>query len=287
MRTLALIAMLGSFTISCSGESKTDDKNPPGDDDDDDDDDDDATPTGPTGDAGSGYIDPVAVGFEFDGVILPNGQLTGYNLDGYGYVPPTMYLFFASEQFFSSGEDSEYCIAAADFAPIPIAKPAQIPTHDNATLYTSYEVALDLYGHNCTGIVDPEIWGENAELLVEPFIGARIGYGWGPMTDYLRDAWGEDSITDYGHAMVATYIAVNDSAGRWVGEDWTTGLLFEWDPTNQTLVADDNDYLLPVDVSQTLGGQNLPEGYMRSFAYWYQDFPLMDFSNLRDGAPAQ
>jgi hypothetical protein len=28
-----------------------------------------------------------------------------------------------------------------------------------------------------------------------------------------------------------------------------------------------------------------PQGYVRSFAYWYQDFPLLDLGNLKDGAP--
>ncbi len=287
MRTFAYLALLGAFPIvtACNGESQTD--GPQGDDDDDDD----VvvgTPTGPTGDPGPRYMEPVAVGFEFDGILLANGQLAGYNIDGYGYLEPSMILTFADAEFFQlsgDAQDGHYCFAVGTFQPAPIPKPNQIPTHDAATLYSSYEVALSLEGHTCAGMVDPNVWGADGESLWGPFIGARLGYGWGPMTDYLRDAWSEDSLTDFGQGMVATYIAINDAEGNWVGQDWTTGLMFEWDPVAQDLVVDGDGYLSVLDASGTLPGSNLPEGYMRSFAYWYQDFPLMDFSNLTDGAP--
>jgi hypothetical protein len=196
-----------------------------------------------------------------------------------------MFLFFASADFFQTGADTEYCLALGTFEPIPIAKPGQIPTHDGSILYSSYEVALNLEAHNCAGIVDADKWGADGEDLWGPFQGAHFGYGWGPLTPYLQKQWTQKTIDEYGPSMVASYIAINDATGAWVGEDWTTGFLWEWDPVLEELVADANNYLIPIDASGTPAGANLPEGYMRSFAYWYQDFPLMDFSNLTDGAP--
>jgi hypothetical protein len=283
-----------------------DDDVTPGDDDDDTQDSDtEDTTQGNTGDSGGGggepnMIDPVAVGFEFDGVVRGNGSLEGYVVTGYGQVPPVMVLTFASLDYFYATtveqQDREYCIAFGEFQPPPLVKPNQIPTWDATFLFSSYEVALGIEFHNCTGadnnfdyvidaIADPAIWGSNAENLVDPFVGAHFGYGWGPMTDYLRDAWTQTTIDDIGNSMAGTYIAINDAQGTWEAFDWTTGILFEWDETTGELVDDGMGFLVGIDISGVQEGDNLPDGYMRSFAYWYQDFVLMDFTNLQDGAP--
>ena len=248
--------------------------------------------TGDTAPDGPSFMDPAAVGFELDAVHMADGTLAGYTgFDSNGNpveVPPTMFLTFASAAFFDASDqatqDAESCIAYGSFDVAPMTS-NQIPTNGTALLWGSYEGALSIEFTTCQGVVDPALWGENAVDLLTPFEGAHIGYGFGPLTTYLEDQWGADSLTEYDGKLFANYIAINDANGDWIGQDWTSAILFEWDAETGELVADDDSYLIPIDISATPPGARLPEGYLRSFAYWYQDFPLMDFSNLTDGAP--
>jgi hypothetical protein len=158
-------------------------------------------------------------------------------------------------------------------------------------------VALDLLtdpdDHDCIGKVDPDIWGEEAENLLGPFDGAHLGYGWGVQTDYLLDAWGTETQDDEEivNSMVASYIAINNKDDVWEAEDWTTGFTFQWDEaTGYRALTDDPDYpgeqvLVYDDMSDLVLGGPMPPTYVRSSAYWYQDFVLLDLSNLHDGAP--
>lgn len=294
MRNLFWISLV-TLAAACSTE-KISEKPTTGDDDDDTTVTTDDTSGTDTATSTVGYIDPVAVGFEFDGILRSDGSLTGYYLDLDGvstYIPPSMYLFFADAEYFELSDpalqDLHYCLAGGTFDATvgvsPMVKPAQNALHDGAVAWWSYESALNVEYHNCTGVVDPKIWGAEGENLWGPFMGAHFGYTLAPMTDYLREAWSDESLTDYGDAMFANYVSINDENGTWIGEDWTTAILWQWDAATESLVVDDKDYLVKLPMDTTPVGGALPEGYVRSFAYWYQDFPLMDFTNLTDGAP--
>ncbi|MBX2796176.1 MAG: hypothetical protein KTR31_00865 [Myxococcales bacterium] len=235
------------------------------------------------------FLEPVAVGFEFDGVLRKDGSLTGYTPGLTGEGLGIMLLTFADIDFFSGDRDGTTCFALALFEPQPLPIVDYFDLEDaGVAMHSAYEVALELnpLASDCGDFVDPKVWGADASKLITPFVGARVGYGFAPMTDYLRDAWTKESLKSVGDSMVATYVALNDKNGQWVGRDWTTGIMFEWDSKTDELVVDKSGKLLVgIDVTGTNGGDLLPEGYVRSFAYWYQDFPLLDLSNLTDGAP--
>lgn len=218
-------------------------------------------------------IEPVAVGFTFDGILLHDGRVAGYKVEGFGTIDPTLNLILVTDAFFgATGEprEAEYCVVAAHAAPAPA--PAPIPTHDGATLHTSYEVALDVLGTTC---------GPDLQDLVDAFDGAHVGYGWGPLTDPLRDVWSQDTLDGFEHAMVATYVAIREAGGAWVARDRTTAVLYEWDPGSEAPVIGPDDLLLPIDVTGTAPGDPLPEGYLQAYANLFVDLDELDLSNLR------
>jgi hypothetical protein len=287
--TFVLIAAALTAAACDGGEKVSDDKSL-GDDDDDttgDDDDDDTTST-PTTTTMVDINDESAVGFELDGVLLDDGTWRSYFIDG-AEQTPQLYLTFASKAYFEASSVEEQanrsCIVGGTWTATPSV--GGIPMHDNAVPFVSYETAFAVEITSCAGRVDPEVWGEDAELLWGPFDGMHFGAAFAPVTEYLLEAWSEESLEAYSTSMVAEYIAINDKDGEWVAYDWTTALWFEVDPVSFELVVDEEDLLIPVDISGTFPGVTpLPMGYVRSFSYWYQDFVLMDFTNLTVGAPA-
>jgi len=290
MRTTSLAALIGlSVALSACTEDEPDEKDTvePGPVV--------TTPTGDTGTDGPDYIDVVAVGFEYFGVILDNGDTSGWTGSDGGAVDQLMVLTFANEDFFGAGgTDEDSCEAVAFFEASAKVSPDQIPTHDGAVLYQSYEVALDLNPANsdCAGRVDPKVWGAQAEGLLDPFVGARLGYGFGPMTEYLlkpfREAWSEEDFEEAKKGMLASYVALNDKDGNWIGIDWTTGRAWQFDTKTDMPVVDDEGFLSLMDLEalNLAPGTRLPTTYIQSNARWYQDFPLLDLTNLTDGAPA-
>jgi hypothetical protein len=299
-RAILGLALCG---FACSGSDAVDDDDKPSGDDNADDGNDE---TGDTSVGGNTYWEPAAVGFEFDGTVLSNGETGSFLYDdevaGTYERFPLMIVTFASLEYFEAGLTEEErteqsCVAFGLFYGIPLEKPTQIPTTDDAPLFWSYDMALDLLtdagDHDCTGKIDPAIWGTDSENLLGPFDGAHFGYGWGAQTDYLREPWEDATFADdeFLNSMLASYIAINDINGDWVGDDWTTGFTFEWDEVTgyRVLVEDpedpENQLLVYDDMSDLVVGGPLPPVYMRSSSGWLQDFPLMDLSNLHDGAP--
>lgn len=230
-------------------------------------------------------LDPVAVGFGITGGLLPDGAISDYELPGYGLVEPSITLTFATLTFFDGGladPADETCTAIGLFDPPPLVQPDQIPTWDGAVLYTSFDTSFSIAFTDCEAELDPAIWGPNGRDLLDAFEGAHIGIGFGPMTPYLEGAWLPQDLVDYGDSMVASYIAINDASGAWVATDWTTSLLWAWDPVTHLVTLDAAGALQPLDVTGTAPGGLLPSAYIQSYPYWYQDFPLMDLTNLSD-----
>ncbi|MEZ4240414.1 MAG: hypothetical protein R3F59_30520 [Myxococcota bacterium] len=233
-----------------------------------------------TGTAGTGF-EPAAIGFGFDGVVQPDGSLTGYTLDGQAR-DPVMVIVFGSDAYFLGGDpDTESCVALGRFDPAPRAE--DLPTVDGDPLFSSYDAALTLEAHSCRGRVAPG-WGPDGQDLWGPFDGAHLGLGFGPMTDYLRDGWSTESLDRFGGAMLAEWIALNDLDGAWVGADWTTGIAFAVDPETDEVVLEegpDGPVLVPEDLSQVAPGDVLPPFYVRSYPIWYQELALVDLEHLQ------
>ncbi len=305
MRWSLLLGLIGACTA-------TDDDKPttPADDDD--------GGTSPTADTStepvSGYFEPVAVGFEFDGVILPDGTPASFLFDDpddgltYERYPYILVTFAALDYFEVQGASEEQiagwtCSVAsvAPWTPAALTSLSQIPTHDGALLHWSYDVALDLEidpdSTDCDEELDPAVWGEDAVDLLEAFDGMHFGYGWGQQTEYLTEPFDQTTTEDeeFMSAWLASYVAINDAAGEWLAYDWTFGFAFEWDIETGYLVTvpdpdppatyPDRQLLVRYPVTDIPAGDPLPPMYIRSSAYWYQDFPLMDLTNLKDGAP--
>ncbi len=294
-----LMAALGLFSAGCGGEEAVDtndgsDTNDTQDDTNADTDVEDEAPP----------LEPVAVGLEFDGIRLADDSLVSYNTEIDGEVTPWgpyMILTFADMDYFSaqSSEDQEghYCIALAtldDFAKRETDFPTKsmgeddLAYPDNADLWVSYEGHLTIAGSTCENVAEGD-YGAGAEDLLAAFDGAHIGMGFGAPTPYLTNGYAtstdadvQEFYTKYGPSMMAEYIAMNDADGNWIGWDWNLAYLFEWDAEGQALKSDDEGNLIPVDVSTIPQTDPLPEGYIRTSAFWYQDFPLLDFTNLEN-----
>lgn len=314
------VLLLAGIWVGCSGDDKT---TPTGDDDDDDTDGNPTTETAHTGDggpAGAG-MQPVAVGFALSAAVDGDGALANFN---YGVpdeeYPPQVVMIFADVAYFSATTSQEqeghFCVVTGFFSlstdiTIPaLEKPDQLDTRswpayygtgtgiDNAVLYWSYDLVLagllESETYPCAGVVDADTWGEDAAGLIMPWVGAHFGWGFGQLTPYLREAYldeGEttsDYLAETEQSMMAAYVAINDANGGFFAYDWTASIAYEMDPTTNTVTTDAMgapSVLVPVDFLPV--GADLPEVFVQSNPFWYQDFdPFIDFSNLTDGAPA-
>jgi hypothetical protein len=232
--------------------------------------------------------EPVAVGFELVSNMGAYNELEQIPDATYGPIDPFMVLTFARLEYFSAGADpdTDTCYAVADFAVAPDVKPDQIPVDDGAVLFASYETNLTITGHTCAGVVNVDSWGEDAMGLIGAFDGMHLGYGMGPMTDYLlTDQDGEPRFSDddldlFGEALMGTYVAMNNTETGFLGEDWTITTVWETDENGEALsdAAGLLENSMPItDIGAT---GDVPEGYVLSWAYWYQDFPLFDINDL-------
>lgn len=236
-----------------------------------------ATSTDPGPIAGEAFA-PVAVGVGFDGVVRADGSLASYYFDpGAGMVEaePAVIFGFAGEGFFDGTDPDAICWAFGTFAPAPLLAP--FSTVDGTTLRAAWEAPVALGLHDCAGRVDPAVWGANAERLYGPFDGARVGIGLGALTPFLADGWTEEARDDLGSSLLGEYVALLDADGGFVGHDWTSAALFAWDPVTGELPVDGAGDLIPVPVPAE---GPLPEGYVRSFPWWYEDLAAIDLEAL-------
>ena len=251
-----------------------------------------------------GEFEPAAVGFEYWGGLGSQGELLPFSEDdGASFLEPFLRMRFGSEAYFMTADDLEQernsCEIVAVLQPLPTQ--LQIPNRNDAELWQSYDFAVTTdparFAHSCgepfdedaDGYPTRENWGEDGQDLIDKFLGAHVAIAFAPMTEYLQGAFenagGFDQLPeDQQNAAFAMYIAINDKGGNFVAEDWTIGYTFEWD--EETMIAPFDNGSLTFKPAETVDGW-LTSSYVRSFAYWYQDFPLMNLDNLKDGAPSQ
>ena len=280
MSAIVGIVLLSLMGVSCGGTAPVD---PVGGDDDDF-----TLPDGDTADtAVAEGFDPVAVGFELISGIDGNGGLVNFTQNANEY-PPQVLVTFAGLAYFETGDDSETCTIIGLWAPEPRATPLPVNgSEGQVNLYHSYEEPLffEMDTNTCSNMHSK--WGDMGRDLIDKFDGMAFGMGFGAQTDYLRDAWSEEVIESHGEAMFATYIAMNHPDGNggvdFVGQDWTTGILVRWDSDTRAPEVDAQDIYVPEPITGILPGIDpLPEGYISQYAYWYEDFPLLDLDLLKD-----
>ena len=230
---------------------------------------------------GAFYINPIAVGFEFDGVLQPNGSLEGYYVDG-EYFPPVVYLVFASDEYFSASseevETEQYCHAWGTWEASP---DASLTTWDGAELFYAYEGFLELEYYTCADLLDPDEWGEDGLDLIAAFQGMHLGLGFAPLTDDLRANWHEDVLEFYEPSMFSSYYAFNYD-DTFIAEDLTSNFAWEYDSETESLAVDEFGYLLPVIVDDLSPPDVLPRMYVRSIASYYTMFDDLDLTALAE-----
>lgn len=227
---------------------------------------------------------PTAVGVGFDGMLRNDGSLSSYFLDG-EEQEPRLVLVFISDDYLSASSDAALyansCAAVAPFALQPASSP--LPTDDGSPLFVSYETTLQLEAHSCKDRVDPVRWGAEAEGLWGPFVGARLGYGLGPMTPALEATWSPESLEAFGSAMVSSWVALEDKEGDWVASAWTTGVLFalgEGGEPQREIDETGEERMVPVPVSELSPPDPLPRAYVQSFPSWFQPLSELGLKGL-------
>jgi hypothetical protein len=222
------------------------------------------------------YMDPVAVGFEFDGIVHADGTLSGYWYED-EYYEPTVFVVFVSQEFFAASSEEvdtdQSCWAWGTWDPQPEA--VDIPTYDGASLYSSYEDNLTIDWHTCADVLDPDEWGVDGEDLIYAFQEIHLGVGFAPLTVDLESAWNDATVDDLGDAMFSSYFAFNDADGGWVAEDLTTSFSWAYDADTESLRYDDEGYLVPEPIVTSF-----PEMYVLSSAIYYVFFDDLDFDGL-------
>lgn len=236
------------------------------------------------------YFEPVAVGFSLytgieDGAFVPYRPEAGEDL-----VQPFVILKFAPVEYFSS-TTAPYCEVFAEL-PEGSVLGTSMPVSDGGEVWSSYEFALPVteaswqnyvYGDAagpCAETIDPAIYGAGAADLLASFDGMRIGFGFGPSSATLEENMGESFTADVTDEMFTAYTAINDASGAWVGEPWSAALVAGWDAETYVPTVDAEDSYVFVAPDGAV-----PDGFLRTFDWWLQDFPLMDLGNLSDGAP--
>ena len=237
---------------------------------------------------GEGWFEPTAVGFSYLGGwdehadALTEWAYDGESYDGYVKVTLASAAFF-SLAFDDPERDNEYCEIRAIYHSASDAIEARSEeTGELVTLRAGFSGYLEIYGYvggQCYNL-DPEVWTDGEPY--EVFDGMHFGLGFAPLTAYLAQAWSEDTVAQYGDYMFASYIAVNhpDGSGGYdfIAYDWTTSILWQWDTSSGEVLTDNEGVLVGQDFNDPV-----LSGWVSSYAYWYEDFPALDLSLLKEG----
>ena len=261
---------------------------------------------------------PVAIGFQYSGIwneaandgegalqdyLFPdlNGTNGGNPLPLANLVTVTL----ASVEFFSldtSATDEERkhetCTIFADFS----YSPAEIPTDNwdwssgfggagdfDTTPWQAFEGTLifrmDTASERCNDL-------ENGYSL-EIFDGMHFGLVFGGLSNYMLESYETTSWwagnTDAQNAYFTQYIAVNHG-NDFTAYDWASSIFIEADPNEcdsnsgvcgliQTQSVSGNEEYVLGNLNQNIGSRY---GYVQGTAWWYEDFPNLDFNTLQD-----
>jgi MYXO-CTERM domain-containing protein len=221
----------------------------------------------------------VAVGFVFDGVIRADGSMDGYRTERIANLEPSVSLVVVGEDYLT-GDTSQSCTWRSEFD-VPLAA-CDLPNTDGADTWNSYlgRLSLGWEDTDCDVRLDEDAFFR----LRAAFDGAALGLSFGPMTPDLESAWPEDALQAYGHAMSAMYVSIVDANGDFVGDDWSTGVSFAWDPVTREIVDPGNGIGVPVEASTS--GATLDEAYLTSAAISFVEIAQLDVSRLDDAVDA-
>ena len=240
----------------------------------------------------SPYFEPIALSIGYTGGWDEHyDALTDWAYEGEGY-DGYIRLTLVSEQFFTLSPDDpereeEYCEIRALFHSSPEAIEARSQDDDSeALLRASFAGHIEIYGFIGTPCynLDPAAWEGGDPQSV--FDGMRLGIGLGDLTDFLADSWTSETLLAYGSYMLASYVAINmpdDSGGvEFIGRDWTTALLWQWEVETGEVLTNDEGTLIGQDINDPV-----LSGWISSYPYWYQDLDEIDLGRLQEGVEAE
>jgi hypothetical protein len=263
--------------------------------------------------------EPVAVGFELTAALYEEGVLGTYVGDttaGPQEFVPAVLLTLASVGYFS-GRSDEFCEITAIFLPLGAVwdeswdgthspMESTFPTTQMASYgpelgwtgdpetaspvpHVGWEGYLEVVDDQCTGMIPaPSGWSQapgasDYATAGDVFDGMHFAIQVAPHSDYLRHAFKEATwFEEYEMTMTSHYICIEYAEGMRC-EDWTTGYQWSFDMDSMQAETNGSNYFVPQDVTTIPPGSPLPPSYINSAAYWYQDFPLMDFEALKNG----
>lgn len=233
-------------------------------------------------------INPIGVAPCFDGAVDTAGNLVDFVEPGTGDLePPLLILNFVSEAFLQTGDVTETCGAVATFEPVESGLLAPVDHFDNedaAPMHQAYTLRLsvDPADSNCPQVVDPTLFGANAEGLLGPFDGALMGYGFAAngSNAQLTAATAGIQLTPNSHHH---YVALRDVNGDFLGRGSCLGAAFEFDDVTGDLVFDpaNPQNLLGLDITAVPPASVIGPSYIRSAPVAYLNLNLLadDLSN--------
>lgn len=249
------------------------------------------TDTDADADTDVSYFEPAAIGFEYvGGWDVDDGLVNYYSTDG-TELPPYVLVTLATVDYFGADSDetriAESCEIVAAFQHEEDdsfdlksyddgSAPTEVYGQWSGTLQFTADQLILTNNSNCTNM-DPSVY-EGGDP-VATFADMTFGFGLGPITEYLLAPYDDEEtkaiLEGDGLAM---YVAINhpNSTGGvdFEGFDWSLSRVFQWDDS-RTILVDDDSYLIP-SVTKTQGG------YVQTYAYWYEDFPNLDLSKMKD-----
>jgi hypothetical protein len=268
-------------------------------------------------------LEAVAIGFEYIGTWdQNNASLGGWTFDSGEAADAYMMVHITNMDFFSSGagDDNEnICTLIATFINQPAVLDAQEYPWDNppsnssqypldgtsAATWGGFEGYLTFLGFSndtsdtCSRLEDERIYTVTDEGYADITIeGMHFGLSYGALTaeheSRLSESYENSDIGTYFEdnkgAFVSQYIHMNHTDVNaadgfdFTGYDWNYARLaaVNTDGTIGTVPCDWDDTLDCYDLVEYDGTKNV---FSASDAFWYEDFPNLDFDLLTLGVP--
>ena len=267
-------------------------------------------------------LEVVAVGFEFLGSWDQNtAELGGWTLDDGTPRDGVVLVHFTNMDFFSEGagdDDENICSLNALFVNQAAVLDAQEYPWDNppsnsgmypldgvsASTWAGFEGYLTFDGTTATPDSCGRILDERVITVTDdgnsvfPMDGMHFGISYGALTEEhesrLSEAYTDSDLGDYfdtyREAFVSQYIHINhpdassDEGYDFTGYDWNYARLagLNEDETLSVVPCEWDETLECYDLIPYDGAQNV---FSVSDAFWYEDFPNIDFDILQLGVP--
>ena len=229
------------------------------------------------------YLNPTYVSVEIIAAFDPSANAVSL-VDAYGTATSSLVvLTFIGD--FGPGDYldmSQTCRAVALFGAAPDLKGVQaspLPRDEHflvdgkvVDMHQAYRITLDLdvQDSDCGDVVDPTIWGEDAEDLLNLFDGTQIGVGFAPLesVDWDLGTATKDNDELY-NSLFTLNVAFPGSDGGFEGTPLGIGVALELDSTTGEVVVDPNGELVFMDIGGFASTEPIAPVYVRSTLFHF------------------